>query len=102
MSIPSEGVEKVVRKLCANDNVKMAGLGARDSLRLEAGLCLYGARPLRAAMPACARCGRARCSEGNAHLSWQLRCQRACDAHSEPGAAAQAHSTRCMECSPYC
>lgn len=28
--------------LLANENVKPIGLGARDSLRLEAGLCLYG------------------------------------------------------------
>ncbi|MEO0872356.1 MAG: glycine cleavage system aminomethyltransferase GcvT, partial [Pseudomonadota bacterium] len=35
------GVE-TVRKLLADERVKPAGLGARDSLRLEAGLCLYG------------------------------------------------------------
>ncbi|KAG8002824.1 Aminomethyltransferase [Nibea albiflora] len=34
--------EDGVEKLLANSEVKLAGLGARDSLRLEAGLCLYG------------------------------------------------------------
>jgi aminomethyltransferase len=36
-----EGVA-VAQKLLANPSVKPIGLGARDSLRLEAGLCLYG------------------------------------------------------------
>jgi aminomethyltransferase len=34
--------EDLVRALLAHDNVGCAGLIARDSLRLEAGLCLYG------------------------------------------------------------
>lgn len=33
---------ELTEKLLANSEVKLAGLGARDSLRLEAGLCLYG------------------------------------------------------------
>lgn len=32
----------IVQKLLADERVKPIGLGARDSLRLEAGLCLYG------------------------------------------------------------
>ena len=32
----------VAELLLSNDNVEPCGLGARDSLRLEAGLCLYG------------------------------------------------------------
>lgn len=32
----------IVQALLADDRVKPIGLGARDSLRLEAGLCLYG------------------------------------------------------------
>lgn len=43
ISVPSDGAEKLGQKLLENDKVKLAGLGARDALRLEAGLCLYGA-----------------------------------------------------------
>jgi aminomethyltransferase len=42
ISIPSEHAAKLWQLLLANDAVKPIGLGARDSLRLEAGLCLYG------------------------------------------------------------
>nr|CAH7714095.1 unnamed protein product [Callosobruchus chinensis] len=42
ISIPSEASVKVANALLENESVKLAGLGARDSLRLEAGLCLYG------------------------------------------------------------
>ena len=42
ISMPSEAAEEIWRRLAAEPEVKPAGLGARDSLRLEAGLCLYG------------------------------------------------------------
>ena len=44
ISIPSDRVSHVADSLLGVDKdiVKLAGLGARDTLRLEAGLCLYG------------------------------------------------------------
>lgn len=44
ISIPGEKATLVVDALLNSTQAKveLAGLGARDSLRLEAGLCLYG------------------------------------------------------------
>ncbi len=42
ISVPSEKASEVAETILRSDLVKPAGLGARDSLRLEAGLCLYG------------------------------------------------------------
>lgn len=42
ISVPARDAEQVARRILADDNVLPIGLGARDSLRLEAGLCLYG------------------------------------------------------------
>jgi len=43
ISIPADKVEYITEFLLKSSlRVKLAGLGARDSLRLEAGLCLYG------------------------------------------------------------
>ncbi|MFT9387360.1 glycine cleavage system aminomethyltransferase GcvT [Acetobacter sp.] len=43
ISIPATGAEALATALTAQPQVRPIGLGARDSLRLEAGLCLYGA-----------------------------------------------------------
>lgn len=42
ISVPAAAAEKLARRLLATEGVQAIGLGARDSLRLEAGLCLYG------------------------------------------------------------
>ncbi len=43
ISMPAAAAEPLCEALLRNEAVAPAGLGARDSLRLEAGLCLYGA-----------------------------------------------------------
>ena len=42
ISVPAQHAEALARHLLADPQVQAIGLGARDSLRLEAGLCLYG------------------------------------------------------------
>ena len=42
ISIPAKDADRVVRELMKDDRVKPVGLGARDTLRLEAGLPLHG------------------------------------------------------------
>lgn len=42
ISVENDRAEQLARLLLDNDEVELIGLGARDTLRLEAGLCLYG------------------------------------------------------------
>ncbi|KAJ1385441.1 hypothetical protein B484DRAFT_341658 [Ochromonadaceae sp. CCMP2298] len=42
ISVAKDKAMALMEALLAEKNVQVAGLGARDSLRLEAGLCLYG------------------------------------------------------------
>ncbi len=42
ISVPADRAVELARAILANPEAKPIGLGARDSLRLEAGLCLYG------------------------------------------------------------
>jgi len=42
ISLPAAAAAALARRLLSEPEVKPIGLGARDSLRLEAGLCLYG------------------------------------------------------------
>ncbi|WP_298844097.1 glycine cleavage system aminomethyltransferase GcvT [uncultured Roseobacter sp.] len=42
ISVPADQADALARLLLEQEDVMPIGLGARDSLRLEAGLCLYG------------------------------------------------------------
>jgi glycine cleavage system T protein (aminomethyltransferase) len=42
ISVHMSFVERLVELLLQNEDVKLIGLGARDTLRIEAGMCLYG------------------------------------------------------------
>jgi aminomethyltransferase len=42
ISVPASGASALAQALLAEPEVQAIGLGARNSLRLEAGLCLYG------------------------------------------------------------
>ena len=42
LSVSADRADAIARALLADERVQPIGLGARDSLRLEAGLCLYG------------------------------------------------------------
>ena len=42
ISISNEKITKLCEELLSKNKIAMIGLGARDSLRLESGLCLYG------------------------------------------------------------
>lgn len=42
LSVPHDSAVALAQTLLKIPDVAVAGLGARDALRLEAGLCLYG------------------------------------------------------------
>jgi aminomethyltransferase len=73
ISIEGRHAERVARALLAEAEVLPIGLGARDSLRLEAGLCLYGHDMDESTDPV------------EANLVWSLGKRRK-EAHDFPGA----------------
>jgi len=78
ISVPDAEAEALARYLLAHEAVEPVGLGARDSLRLEAGLCLYGQDIDRATTPV------------EAGLGWAIQKARRRDGAREggfPGAA---------------
>jgi aminomethyltransferase len=74
ISLPAGEAEDFARRLIAEPEVLPIGLGTRDSLRLEAGLCLYGRDIDEATTPI------------EAHLSWTIGKRRRAEG-GFPGAA---------------
>ncbi|MDX2221332.1 MAG: glycine cleavage system aminomethyltransferase GcvT [Rhodospirillaceae bacterium] len=74
ISVPAGAAEDVAKALLAQPEVQPIGLGARDSLRLEAGLCLYGSDIDATTTPV------------EANLNWIIGKRRKADADF-PGAA---------------
>ncbi len=86
ISVPGEQAESVARALLRDAALAPAGLGARDSLRLEAGLCLYGHELAPGITPV------------EADLGWALSRVRRTDgarAGGYPGAATIAEQLAC-------
>lgn len=79
ISVPAGKAEELARVLLAHDDVLPIGLGARDSLRLEAGLCLYGHDVDEATLPA------------GAGLSWAIQKVRRSGGAREGGFPGAAH-----------
>ena len=75
ISVPADHAVSLAQRLVAEPEVAPAGLGARDSLRLEAGLCLYGSDIDELTTPV------------EAGLTWAIGRRRR-DAWDFPGAAA--------------
>ncbi len=74
ISVPAADAENVAKALLAQPGVQPIGLGARDSLRLEAGLCLYGSDIDTSTLP------------GEAALNWVIGVRRRAEG-GFPGAA---------------
>jgi aminomethyltransferase len=74
ISLPAPVAGDFAKELLRHEDVKLAGLGARDSLRLEAGLCLYGQDIDDTTTPA------------EANLKWTIPKRRRAD-ENFPGAA---------------
>ena len=74
ISLPADTLPGYVERLLDREGVELAGLGARDSLRIEAGLCLYGQDITEDTTPV------------EAALTWSMSKKR-CAAGTVPGAA---------------
>ena len=71
ISVPSHQVVELAEKLGSGAGVEWAGLGARDILRLEAGLCLYGNDISEETTPV--EAGLAWCISESPHTLWQSK-----------------------------